>query len=289
MIYNLGSLNIDHVYDVPHFVAPGETLHSVGYGKFPGGKGFNQTIALLRAGAPVTHIGCCGEDAQWMREMLEEHGCMTAHLKQISGPSGHAIIQVTPEGQNSILLASGANSLIEQSAVISALHSGTTDDIFLTQNETAEVPFALEHASARGLRIALNVAPASERDRALPLESVDFLFVNEVEGAALVGDSDPTRIILGLAERCSRGVIVLTLGAAGAWIHEMGETRRFSAIKAAVVDTTAAGDTFVGYFLAAIHGGATSEQAMHSALRGASICVTRKGAASSIPWASELQ
>lgn len=287
-VINLGSINIDHVYQVPHFVRPGETLASTGYHRGAGGKGFNQSIAIARAGQFVVHLGALGPDGTWLREKIASEKVDTRHLIACPAPTGHAIIQINPDGQNSIVLHAGANHAIPPAAIASAFADAAPGDWLLTQNETNYVPEALRAARARGLKVCLNPAPFAPAVASFPFECVDLLVLNETEGSDLAGQTTPAAILDTLLSRWPHLAIVLTLGADGA-IHATRETRvQVSAQRVQVVDTTAAGDTFIGYLLAAQLSGQTPRAALERATRASAITVTRPGAADSIPFASEL-
>lgn len=287
-VINLGSINIDHVYHVPHFVRPGETLASTGYHRGAGGKGFNQSIALARAGQPVRHLGAIGPDGAWLREKLAAEHVDTRHLLASAEPTGHAIIQIVPAGQNSILLHAGANHAIPPAALASAFAFAAPGDWLLTQNETNSVPEALRAARARGLKVCLNPAPITPAVASFPFECVDLLVLNETEGADLSGQTTPAAILDTLLGRWPQLTIVLTLGSDGA-IHATRETRtQVPAQRVHAVDTTAAGDTFLGYFLATLLSGHPPHTALERATRAAALAVNRPGAADSIPYSNEL-
>ncbi|MEI6033001.1 MAG: ribokinase [Verrucomicrobiae bacterium] len=287
-IFNLGSVNIDHVYQVPHLVRPGETLSSTGYSRGAGGKGFNQSVALARAGASVSHIGCIGADGEWLREFLTAEGVDCQNLLTVSGATGHAIIQVVPQGENAIVLHGGANADTTGNLVSSALESSCAGDWFLCQNETSHVEESLRLARAAGLKTAYNAAPADTAISGEALRHVDLLIVNETEAAALGKGDSPQGSVARVREAHPQMQVILTLGAEGAiW---SGSNWEVSAAPPActVVDTTAAGDTFAGYCLAALMEGLPPAAALDRACRAAAISVTRPGAAQSIPRSFEL-
>lgn len=287
-IHNLGSVNIDHVYELPHFVRPGETLASSSYSRGVGGKGFNQSFALRRAGAGVFHIGRIGADGEWLRGMLEAEGVDCAALSTSNEPTGHAVIQVVPGGENAIVLHAGANGDIGDDHVARALGSARAGDWFLCQNETSSVAASLRMAREAGLRTAYNAAPAAPDISRDCLDHVDFLFVNETEVAALAGKGEAKKAAEQIRADHPLLTVVLTLGAAGAiWIGP-GQTLHVPASPCEVVDTTAAGDTFTGYCLAALMRGELPSDALLLASRAAAFCVSRHGAASSIPRMHEL-
>jgi len=289
VILNLGSINIDHVYRVERFVRPGETLASQDYARSAGGKGLNQSVALARAGAAVRHLGAIGEDGRWLRDRLAGEGVDVGAVREVGGATGHAIIQVAASGENCIVLHAGANRRIDGAAVDAALAAWGPGDVLLTQNETTAGPAALVGARRRGLQVWFNPAPMTPEIGSFPLEAVDWLVVNEAEGAALAGRGEPAAILQELRARWPRLRPVLTLGAAGVWCAEAGALHRVAAPRVAAVDTTAAGDTFVGYLLAGIVAGLPVPAALDRACRAAAIGVTRRGAAASIPYAAELK
>ena len=163
-ILNFGSLNLDYVYRVAHSVQPGETIASSGMETFCGGKGLNQSVALARAGAEVYHAGRVGEDGQLLIETCRQSGVHTELILQTNGKSGHTIIQVDDNGQNSILLAGGANRRITEQDVETALRAFGAGDLLLLQNEISCLPVLIERAYEKGMRVVLNPsAPAKPK------------------------------------------------------------------------------------------------------------------------------
>lgn len=286
-ILNLGSINIDHVYAVDHFVRPGETLASNRYQVFAGGKGFNQSIALARAGASVAHLGCVGQDGEWLLKRLADDGASTEHVSVVSEATGHAMIQVSSSGENAIVLHAGANHGISTVAIESALQGYGTGDWLLTQNETNAVGETMRLAKARGLSIAFNPAPMTDAVHGFPLDLVDLFIVNETEAEALSG-VEVSQAGAALLERYPRSAILLTLGAQGARYLSADGNFQQSAEPVQAIDTTAAGDTFIGYFLAELMQSRDAPAALAIACRAAGIAVTRVGAADSIPRRAEL-
>ena len=287
-ILNFGSLNIDHVYSVDHFARPGETLGARQYRQFAGGKGGNQSIALARAGSEVYHAGKIGQDGLWLRDRLEGSGVKTEFIQVTDKPTGHAIIQVTPDGENCILLHAGANHAITPQDAERVLLNFSPGDCLLLQNEISSVPDILRVASVLGLRIIFNPAPMQPEVNSYPLDVVDILIVNEHEGRQLTGELDPEAVLTGLSRRFPRAAKVLTLGGRGVWFAE-GKTRlKVPAVKVEAVDTTGAGDAFIGYFVAEICRRSKVEAALQLACQAAAVCVTRPGAAESIPKRVEL-
>lgn len=291
-ILNFGSINIDLVYRVDHFVRPGETIAARSFGRFPGGKGFNQSTALARAGADVCHFGKIGSDGLWLRDALAADGADVSRLDALDeAPTGHAVIQVDDSGQNCIVIEGGANRRFSTDDIRKALDGFGDGDMVLVQNETALVPDMIAMASAKGMAVAFNPAPMTAEVAGYPLEKVDLFFVNETEAAGLAGGGadSPSSMLDALGHRFPKATVVLTLGAHGAVAREPGGADVFVAARRVVaVDTTAAGDTFIGYFLAERQCNAPLVQAMELATAASAWCVAHEGAAPSIPRMGEL-
>jgi ribokinase len=288
-ILNFGSVNIDHVYQVPHFVRPGETLASTRYDRFAGGKGFNQSVALARAGAEVHHAGRIGADGAWLRHVLAQDGANVRHLEVVDGPTGHAIIQVDAAGQNCIVLSGGANRTITADDAAGVLADFGAGDLLLLQNEISALSEIMHLAAARGLKIAFNPAPMGAEVLDYPLELVDLFIVNEVEAAGLCGKTaDPASTLRLLRGQFPKAHFLLTLGPRGAMAMADGEPVAVPPRDVPVVDTTAAGDTFIGYFLATRTSGVPLRESLVRATIAASLCVSRPGASPSIPARAEV-
>ena len=288
-IFNIGSLNIDYVYSVEHFVRPGETLSSEKREVFPGGKGLNQTVALKRAGADVTHIGIVGEDGQFLLDTLKNAGVDTNSVKCIDGASGHAIIQIDKTGQNCIILFAGANCRFDKDFVSASLDGANEGDILLLQNEINALDDIFDVAKEKKLRIAFNPSPFNDSVKTLPLDLVWLWLCNEIEGAEITGKKEPIDIINALSERNPHSNVLLTLGKDGAMYKAEGQEVIYQPIiETKAVDTTAAGDTFTGFFLSSISKGETAEKALLYATAASSIGVSRPGASVSIPTLSEV-
>lgn len=288
-IYNIGSLNIDYVYRMDHFVQPGETLVPEELNIFPGGKGLNQSVALARAGARVIHGGAIGSDGGFLKEILTASGVDASGIRSGSVPTGHAIIQVDKSGQNSILLFAGANHTLTREHVETVLADAEPGDLLLLQNETNLLEEIFEIAREKQLQIVFNPSPFSEKLLALPLEQVRWWFCNEIEGAALSGKENPAEIADALLEKYPDSNIILTLGGDGCIFKSAEQTLRQGIFKVEPADTTAAGDTFTGYFLARIGAGETVAQALKLASAASAIVVSRVGASSSIPTLEETR
>lgn len=287
-IYNLGSLNIDYVYAVDHFVSAGETLASNGMQIFPGGKGLNQSIALARAGATVIHGAMLGKDGGFLIQTLADSGVDTSRIQTVADSSGHAIIQVEPNGQNCILLFPGTNHQLTDDYIEAFLSDAEPGDLLVLQNEVNALKEIFEAAHKKQMQIAFNPSPFREDILELPLEYVTWWFCNEIEGEALFGSGDPDAITAQFLDRYPQSKLILTLGHNGSLLQTAKEQLSQPIFPVKAVDTTAAGDTFTGYFLAAVTGGETYETALMLAAKAASITVSRKGASASIPYRHEL-
>lgn len=287
-ILNFGSLNIDHVYGVDHFVRPGETLASKRYQRFSGGKGNNQSIALARAGAPVWHAGKVGGDGVWLLALLRRTGANTSLVARSTTPTGHAIIQVQKDGENCIVLYGGANQTITPADANAVLVRFRAGDYLLLQNEISSIPAIMRIAARRKMKIVFNPAPMSLRVRQYPLKLVDIFIVNEIEGAELTGAKGAHRIIAAMRRRYPKAMVIMTLGARGAICAHATGSVQVPGRKVKAVDTTAAGDTFIGYFLAAYTQSVNVSKALQIACKAAAICVTRPGAVDSIPCRKEV-
>ncbi|MAE64265.1 MAG: ribokinase [Phycisphaeraceae bacterium] len=285
---NFGSINLDLVYRVDHVARPGETIAASTCERFAGGKGANQSVALARAGAAVEHVGVVGEDGRWLIDLLGENGVGTTLTRVADGPTGHAIIQVDDAGENAIVLLPGMNHRFDRASIDAALDAAGPGDHVLVQNEINDVAAIIEAAARRGLTVCFNPAPYDDSIASMPLERVDLLFVNEVEGAGLSGCADPDGIADALARRFPRTTVVLTRGADGADYRGSIGALHADAVSVPVVDTTAAGDTFVGFYLAGHAQGRAPGQCLDLARRAAALTVTRPGAMPSIPTAAEV-
>lgn len=286
---NFGSLNLDYTYFVDHIVQPGETLASSSLEVFPGGKGLNQSVALARAGAEVYHAGMVGPDGSLLRKVLQENGIHTEYVRTVQERSGNAIIQVSRTGENSILLFGGANRCNTEAFVRDVLSGFGTGDWLLLQNEINLLPYLVKEAHSRGIRIALNPSPYDAQIEACDLGKVNLFFINEVEGCQITNETEPEKILAAMEVRFPKAEIVLTLGAEGAVLSSRQERYYCDSVKVNAVDTTAAGDTFTGYFLQSyLSMGQGAAAALQTAAKAAAISVTRKGAVPSIPTAKEV-
>ncbi|OHD54386.1 MAG: hypothetical protein A2096_14980 [Spirochaetes bacterium GWF1_41_5] len=289
MIINFGSINIDYVYRVKNFVQPGETITSQNLSRHIGGKGANQSVACARAGAKVRHIGAVGSDGKFILDELQNNGIDVSCVYLSEQSTGHAVIQVNDQGENSIILHPGANFDLPEKIIDEALASADQNDFILLQNELSASAQIMKKAAAKKLKIAFNAAPMNNTVKTFPLELLHTLFINETEGETLTDLKKPEDIIKKLIDRFPLLNIILTLGADGALYAKGAERIKVLAEKVKAVDTTAAGDTFTGYYLAALQKGLNVEKALQLAVSAAGICVTGFGAIPSIPWYKEVE
>lgn len=283
MIWNLGSINIDNFYEVPHLPAAGETLAATSFGFGLGGKGANMSVAAARAAARVMHIGAVGIEGRWTRERLMEYGVDTPHIAELDVPTGHANIVVERGGENNIVLFQGANVHLTEAIIGAALTEASPRDFLLMQNETNGQEYAAATAQALGLRVVYAAAPFNEAAVARVLGRVDLLVLNEVEAAQLETATGKDISALGVPD------VVVTLGAKGCkWVSN-NAINTFDAYPADALDTTGAGDTFTGYLVAGLDRGMAMEGAIDLALKAAALMVMRRGTADVIPDLKEIQ
>ncbi len=287
-VLNFGSINIDNCYQVREFVRAGETISADAVTRHSGGKGFNQSVALARAGQEVYHAGCIGSDGIFLREMLDREGVKTELIKVVDVPTGNAIIQVNSHGNNCIILYSGANACVTEEYVNSVFENFSAGDVLLIQNEISSLSYIIDKAAEIGMKIAFNPSPMNEGISLDMLKKATWLFVNQVEAAEITGKEDRDGTIEALAELLPETAVVMTLGEDGAVYRDKDLLTSHGIYHVSTVDTTGAGDTFTGFFLASVLQGRSVEQALKEASKAAAISVTRPGAAESIPTFTEL-
>ena len=289
-ILNFGSLNYDHVYEMDHFTEPKETQSSKSYIRNFGGKGLNQSIALAKAGLDVYHAGKVGSDGQDFIDYLNKYKVKTDYLvKDNNEATGHAIIEIC-KGQNRIILHGGANQSIDEKQIDDTLSHFVSEDILLIQNEISSTAYLISAAKNKGMTIAFNTAPMNEKVFTYPLDKIDIFIVNEIEAAGLAEtDSNDEKVIIEkLKEKYPDKKFVLTVGEKGSYYFDNNQLVHQDAYQVEAIDTTAAGDTFTGYFLASYLKDKDVKKALDLAAKASSITVQGKGAAQSIPDISEL-
>lgn len=288
-IVNFGSLNLDFAYRVKHLVLPGETISSSEYHINCGGKGLNQSVALARAGAEVCHVGKIGTDGHMLKDFLDNEQVDTQHILVTEERTGHAIIQVDDAGNNSIILYGGANQAITADWDAAVLDHFCKGDILLLQNEVSGLAEIMEKARRKGMLIAFNPSPCDDSITQLPLSSVRWLFINETEGQQLSGKSKPQDILNTLRNTYPESAVILTLGKRGVLYKDGDQQLSHPIFETTVADTTAAGDTFTGYFLAGWAGGFPIREILRQASAAAALAVSENGAASSIPTRERVE
>lgn len=289
-VLNFGSLNLDYVYQVDHMVTPGETLACTGLETFLGGKGFNQSVALARAGVPVFHAGLIGEDGGPFLDACGTYGVDARYIRSLPGRTGHTIIQVDKDGQNCILLHGGSNRLLDRSFVDEVLSGFSEGDFLILQNEVNLLDYIISEARARGMQIVLNPSPFNEALSSCDMGKVSYLLLNEVEGEQLTHESEPEQIISAILREYPEMKIVLTLGSQGAAYGDKSlRCRQSVRTVGPVVDTTAAGDTFTGYFIAGVLEDLPIKENLARCALASGITITRQGAAPSIPTKDEVE
>ncbi len=283
-IYNLGSINIDHFYSVPHLPAPGETLAATAYSTGLGGKGANQSVAAALAGSDVIHIGAVGRDGAPMVARLRDFGVDCAHVIATDTPTAHAVINIDPKGENAIIIFPGANRTQSLSQLESAISAASRGDILLLQNETDLQVEAARIARAHGLRVIYSAAPFDAHAAQAMMPHVDLMVMNAVEADQL------TRALKTPLAELPVAHLLITSGAQGAtWRDQStGAETNAPAFTVTPVDTTGAGDCFIGYAAAAMDQGLEPHAAMRLAAAASALQVTRPGTANAIPTWSEV-
>ena len=287
-VLNIGSLNLDYVYSVDHIILPGETEATGTRNTFLGGKGMNQSCALAKAGVEVYHGGLIGEDGKVFLDACKKYGVHSEFIRIVDGPSGHTVIQIDKNAQNSILLYSGANQKLTTEYIDEVLSHFGSDDILLLQNEVNLLPYIVDKAYEKGMLIALNPSPYNEKLDAVDMKKIGIFLLNEVEGFQLTGKQAPEEIIEAVRQLYPHARIVLTLGKDGAVYADQEQKHYQPIFKVKAVDTTAAGDTFTGYFLAGLADGMSIPEVLRMSAKASSIAVTRPGAVPSIPYRDEV-
>ena len=288
-VLNFGSMNVDYVYTLDHIVQGGETILSDKMQIFAGGKGLNQSIALAKAGVPVCHAGLVGNDGQILLDTCREYGVNTDFVQKLDVKGGHTIIQVDAQGQNCIILYGGTNQMQTKERIDEVLSHFGEGDYLILQNEINLLDYVIDAAYARGMKIVLNPSPFDARLKSCSLDKVFLFMLNEVEGEQITGSADPDTILERLKELYPDAAIVLTLGSRGSVYYD-GKQKVFQDIfKVKAVDTTAAGDTFTGFFVAGLIAGKEIPEILRTASRASSITVSRPGAAPSIPSMEEVR
>ncbi|RHN88054.1 ribokinase [Coprobacillus sp. AM23-2] len=283
-----GSANLDHVYKVDHFTVPGETQGCLEYNIKCGGKGVNQAIAMALAGNDTYFAGIIGSDGGLLKDALVDKGVHIDYMKISNKPTGHAIIEVDQSGQNHILLYGGTNKEIDFEYIDEVLSHFSKGDIVVLQNEINNVPYIIERCYEKEMKIFFNAAPYDIAVKNYPIEKVTWLVVNETEGATLSNEEDYEKIIQTLKQKYPHTHILFTMGKEGSRVLTDKEDIKVEALKVNAVDTTGAGDTYIGYFVRGIVEEMPLLETAQMATKASAIAVTRFGAVDSIPNYEEV-
>lgn len=279
-ILNLGSINIDQRLQMTLLPLPGETVFARRSDLGLGGKGANQSIAIARAGGRVLHLGAVGKQDRWVLDELRRSGVDLRHVHLRAGPTGQAIVLIGDDGENSIVLLPGSNITLERSEIVAAVDAMTAGDWLLFQNETNGLGIAADLARRGGLSVAYAAAPFLPELVIPLLDKTDLLALNAIEFAQL--EASGARLPQDLS-------LLVTHGAAGATFRKGGVTQRIAAFPATSLDTTGAGDTFLGAFLARLDEGDSVARALRFASAAAALQVGCAGSAEAIPQTTEVQ
>ncbi|MFD1695571.1 ribokinase [Roseibium aestuarii] len=281
-ILNLGSINVDRAYHLKSLPLPGETVTALSEQIGLGGKGANQSVAIARTGGSVVHLGAIGHGDGWLTDFLQSAKVDTGHVHlRKNVQTGQAFVMVGEDGENSIVLSQGANATLTTSEISAAIATMAAYDWLLFQNETNGIAEAARLARAHGMKVAFAAAPF-EASSVLPLlPLIDLLALNEVEHAQLQAACGDQPITLP--------ALLVTSGARGARYVDHTQSIAVEALTVTAVDTTAAGDTFLGTFLACLDGGDDVRQSLHYANAAAALKVTLKGAATAIPSRQDVE
>ena len=288
-ILNFGSCNIDYVYRLHHIAAPGETQKSDDLQTFAGGKGLNQSVAIAKADGRVCHAGCIGTDGDMLLHTLQENAVDTALLQRMPQKNGHAMIQVSETGENAIIVYPGTNAMIREDYVDAVLSHFSKGDILVLQNEINCLSYILSCAHQRGMTVILNPSPIQDALRSLDFHKISYMVLNEIEAVALFGGDDAQSSAAIAAEQYPNLRIVLTLGENGSVYREGSVVWHQNAFRVKAVDTTAAGDTFMGYFVAGLAKGQPIPEILRLASAAAAMAVSKEGAAPSIPYLHDVE
>ena len=292
-IYVVGSINMDLVICADVVPEKGQTLKGYGFMTNPGGKGANQAVAAAKSGAPAFMVGKVGKEfGTELIDTLAGYGVDTRYVCREEGVSSGIAVIVVSQGDNRILLDSGANGLVDETAVDKGLADAKAGDVLIVQLEipVKTVEFALKLAKEKGMTTILNPAPACEIDEET-FKYVDYFTPNQTETAFYTGimptDFAEAKAAAGKLKDTGVKTVIMTMGGEGAAVFA-DESYLGSAVKVKAIDSTAAGDTFVGAFAACLARGESVREAVGYANKAAAISVTRKGAQQSVPSREEV-
>lgn len=287
-IINFGSVNIDIFFAVENIVRPGETISARDIERRAGGKGLNQSVALAKNSDEVYHVGNIGSDGEFLKDYLESEGINTDFLRRSDNLTGNALIQVDDAGENCIVLYKGANFDNDKDFVDKVFSHFEKGDILVLQNEINMMDYIIDKAYEKGLKIVLNPSPITEEVKKFDYEKIDLLLVNEHEARAISGLSDIEENIEYFRKTYPKLKLVITLGSKGSIYISENDLIRQDAYKVEAIDSTGAGDTFTGYFVANFYNGVDVDKCLDLATKASALSVTKKGASGSIPNQEEV-
>ena len=282
-ILNFGSINKDFFYSVNDFVKPGETISSIRYNIKIGGKGLNQSVGISKAGQKIYHAGIINKDDTFILDKLKKWNINCENILLSNNPTGHAIIQVDKKGENSIIIHGGANHDVDIKFIKSVLSKFDSGDILVLQNEINNIKEIIDRAHHKKMKIVFNPAPFNNEILSYDLNKISTLILNQTEGEALSKEKKLDGILKVLNSKFNNTEIILTLGEKGSLYSFKDELLKIKAHKLDTVDTTGAGDTFIGYYVAGIASKKSKKDNLNRASEAAAIATTKLGGAESIP------
>ena len=282
-ILNFGSINKDFFYSVNDFVKPGETISSIKYNVKIGGKGLNQSVGISKAGQKIYHAGIINKDDTFILDRLKKWNINCENIVLGVNPTGHAIIQVDKNGENSIIIHGGANHDFDIKFIKSVLSKFDSGDILVLQNEINNIKEIIDGAHHKKMKIVFNPAPFNNEIFSYDLNKISTLILNQTEGEALSKEKKPVNILRVLKSKFNNTEIILTLGEKGSLYSFKDKLLKIKAHKVDTVDTTGAGDTFIGYYVAGIASKMNKKDNLKRASKAAAIATTKLGGAGSIP------
>lgn len=282
-ILNFGSINKDFFYSVNDFVRPGETISSNGYNIKIGGKGLNQSVSISKAGVKVYHAGIINKDDTFIIDKLKSWKINCDNILLSDSPTGHAIIQVNKKGENSIIIHGGANHDFNLKSIKSILSKFETGDILLLQNEINNIEEIIDRAHHKKMKIIFNPAPFKNDILEYNLNKITTLILNQSEGEGLSNEKIPDKILKVLNNNFKNTEIILTLGEKGSLYSYKDELIKIRAHDVKTVDTTGAGDTFIGYYVAGFASKMNKKDNLNRASEAAALTTIKLGGAESIP------
>jgi len=282
-ILNFGSINKDFFYSVNDFVRPGETISSNRYDIKIGGKGLNQSVGISKAGVKVYHAGIINKEDTFIIDKLKSWKINCDNILLSDNPTGHAIIQVNKKGENSIIIHGGANHDFNLKSIKSILSKFETGDVLLLQNEINNIDEIIDRAHYKKMKIIFNPAPFNNDILKYDLNKINTLILNQSEGEGLSNEKIPDKILKVLNNNFKNTEIILTLGEKGSLYSYKDELIKIRAHDVKTVDTTGAGDTFIGYYVAGFASKMNKKDNLNRASEAAALTTIKLGGAESIP------